>query len=75
MLKGKFDLEDFLMQLQQIRGMGPLDQLLSMVPGFSQMKQFKAFVPGEEDLKRIEDAGIPIDIIFNQGANVLGLEN
>lgn len=54
MLKGKFDLEDFLQQLQQIKNMGPLDQLMAMIPGFSQIKELKAFIPSEKDLKRIE---------------------
>ena len=34
-----FNLEDFLAQLDQIEKMGPLDQLLEMVPGFSQIKR------------------------------------
>ena len=33
-----FDLEDFLGQLQQIKQMGPISQVLEMVPGFSAMK-------------------------------------
>jgi signal recognition particle subunit SRP54 len=33
----KFDLEDFLQQMQQARKLGPLDQLLSAIPGFSGM--------------------------------------
>ncbi len=31
----KFTLEDFLEQMQQVRQMGPLDQLVSMIPGMS----------------------------------------
>ncbi len=38
MLEGKFDLEDFLNQLQQVKKMGPIGQLLDMIPGFSKMK-------------------------------------
>jgi signal recognition particle subunit SRP54 len=34
--KGTFDLEDFMEQLQKVRQMGPLDQLLGMIPGMSQ---------------------------------------
>ncbi len=30
-----FTLEDFLQQMQQVRNMGPLDQILGMLPGFS----------------------------------------
>jgi len=33
--ENKFDLEDYLEQLQEMRKMGPLDQLLSMIPGFN----------------------------------------
>lgn len=33
-----FDLEDFLGQLQQLKQMGPLSQVLEMVPGFSAMR-------------------------------------
>jgi signal recognition particle subunit SRP54 len=31
--KGDFDLEDFLDQLRQVRKMGPLDEILGMIPG------------------------------------------
>ena len=33
--QAKFDLEDFLEQLQQLKKMGPMSQILEMVPGFS----------------------------------------
>ncbi len=33
-----FDLDDFLGQLQQLKQMGPISQVLEMVPGFSAMK-------------------------------------
>lgn len=36
-----FSLEDFLDQLQQVKTMGPIDQLLSMIPGFSNSKQLR----------------------------------
>jgi len=54
MMKGQFDLEDFLDQLQKLRNMGPLNQLLEMIPGIgSQLRQAKAQV-SEDDLKGIE---------------------
>lgn len=37
LLEGKFSLNDFLKQLQQIKKMGPLNKLLEMVPGMSQV--------------------------------------
>jgi signal recognition particle subunit SRP54 len=38
LVKGEFDLEDFLAQLQEVRKMGPLSQLMEMVPGVSRLK-------------------------------------
>ena len=35
MLQATFDLEDFLTQLQQLKSMGPLSQIMEMVPGMS----------------------------------------
>lgn len=49
-----FTLEDFLDQLQQMKKMGPLDQLLGMIPGLSSAKQLKDFQPDEKELKHIE---------------------
>lgn len=50
----EFTLEDFLEQLQQVRAMGPLDQLLSMIPGLG--KQLKGIKPefDEKEIKHIE---------------------
>ncbi|HEV2128397.1 MAG TPA: signal recognition particle protein [Thermomicrobiales bacterium] len=54
MMKGQFDLEDFLDQLQKIKSMGPLDQLLDMIPGLgAQMRQARTQV-SDDDYKRIE---------------------
>ncbi len=37
MQKGKFDLEDFLSTMKQIKKMGPLENLLKLIPGASKM--------------------------------------
>jgi signal recognition particle subunit SRP54 len=37
LVKGEFNLEDFRDQLQQLKKMGPLSQLLDMLPGMSQL--------------------------------------
>lgn len=50
----QFDLEDFLEQLRQVRNMGPLDQLLGMIPGFSSAKQLQGLQIDERELKRVE---------------------
>lgn len=38
LVRGEFNLEDFLGQLHEVKKLGPLSQLLEMVPGFSQLK-------------------------------------
>jgi signal recognition particle subunit SRP54 len=52
--KGQFNLEDFLEQIQNIKKMGPLNQLLEMIPGMgAQLRQAKAQI-SDDDYKRIE---------------------
>ncbi len=38
MRKGSFDLQDFIDQLRQVREMGPIGQLVQMLPGFNSIK-------------------------------------
>jgi len=53
--KMDFSLQDFLEQLQQMKKLGPLDQLMDMVPGFSSMaRKMKGFKVDDRQLKRIE---------------------
>jgi signal recognition particle subunit SRP54 len=54
MMEGRFDLEDFLSQLQQIKRMGPLGQLLDMIPGMSQYKDQMEPDVTDDQVKRIE---------------------
>ena len=50
-----FDLEDFVNQLQQIKKMGPLGQLLEMIPGMSGlMKQVPAEALDDKQMRRVE---------------------
>ena len=37
MQKGNFDLEDFLTQMNQIKKLGPLENLIKMIPGAKKM--------------------------------------
>jgi len=54
MMKGQFDLEDFLDQLQKIKKMGPLSQIMDMIPGLGQqMRQAKAQI-SDDDYKQVE---------------------
>ncbi len=54
MMEGKFDLEDFLKQMQQIKRMGPIGQLLEMIPGMGKMTGGVDLSGAEGELKRIE---------------------
>ena len=49
-----FTLEDFRDQLRQVRGMGPLDQLIGMIPGLSRVKNLPDTDTQEQELKRVE---------------------
>jgi signal recognition particle subunit SRP54 len=50
----RFDLEDYLNQLRQVRRMGPLEQILSMIPGFGQLKQLGNLEVDEGAVKKQE---------------------
>jgi signal recognition particle subunit SRP54 len=54
LLAGQFNLEDFLKQMQQVRNMGPVGQLLEMIPGMNRMVGDVDLSDAESDLKRIE---------------------
>ncbi len=52
--KREFDLEDFLGQLRQLKKLGSLEQIMSMIPGIGQLKQLKNMKPDEKELVRVE---------------------
>jgi signal recognition particle subunit SRP54 len=53
--KNAFTLEDFLDQIQQIKKMGSLEQLMGMIPGINKLKQIKdAPKPDEKELGKTE---------------------
>lgn len=54
LVKGDFNLEDFLGQLQQIKKMGPLTQLLDMIPGMGRMAQDLAPDVTDKQFRQIE---------------------
>jgi signal recognition particle subunit SRP54 len=51
MRTASFDFDDFLAQFKMLRRMGPLENILGMLPGMSNMKGFSV---DEKQLKRIE---------------------
>lgn len=51
--KGKFDFEDFLSSMQQMRKLGPLQEILKMIPGMGQLAKQEELID-EKQLKRVE---------------------
>ena len=49
-----FNLEDFYDQMQQMKKMGPLNQLMDMVPGMNKMKGQADFSAAEKEMKQLE---------------------
>ena len=52
--KQEFTLDDFMGQLQDVRKMGPLDQLLGMIPGVARSKALKDVRVDEKQFSKIE---------------------
>ena len=54
MRKGQFTLEDFLDQLRQMKRLGPLENLVGMLPGGSEMMKSADMSKSEKEFKRME---------------------
>ena len=54
LLSKQFNLEDFRDHLRRVRGMGPLDQLLKMIPGMGKLAQGSDMAVEEQELDRID---------------------
>ena len=54
LLKAELTLDDFLEQMQQMKNMGPLDQILGMLPGAGKMKGMKDMQISEKDMAHVE---------------------
>jgi signal recognition particle subunit SRP54 len=54
LMENRFTLEDFRNQLEQIKKMGPIGQLLQMVPGAGQMAGAAQAAVDSGEMKRIE---------------------
>lgn len=48
--ENSFDLNDYLAQVQQMRKMGPLEEILSMIPGFKSLRQLKNVEVDEKEI-------------------------
>ncbi|MCI0745105.1 MAG: signal recognition particle protein [Verrucomicrobia subdivision 3 bacterium] len=54
MRKGQFTLEDFLEQLRQMKKMGPLESIVGMLPGGSEMLKGADMTKQEKEFRRME---------------------
>lgn len=53
LMKGSFDFGDFLSSMQQMRKLGPLQQILGMIPGMDKLSRSEDLI-NEKELKKIE---------------------
>lgn len=54
MRTAEFTFEDFLDQMEQVRNLGPLDQIMDMLPGMNKMKGMKDMKVDEKQIGRVE---------------------
>ncbi len=52
MAENRFDFEDFVEQLDQVQSMGPMDEIMKMIPGFSQMPGIDKVKVDPKDIAR-----------------------
>ncbi len=52
--KNEFTLEDFLEQIQQMKKIGPMNQIMDMIPGLSQNNALKGVEINDKDIKHTE---------------------
>jgi signal recognition particle subunit SRP54 len=54
LMRADFNLEDFLSQMQQVKKMGPIGQLLDMIPGLNRFKDQIDQQEAEQSMRKIE---------------------
>jgi signal recognition particle subunit SRP54 len=54
MMTASFDLEDFLSQIKQIKKMGPLNDIMAMIPGMKDLSKQMSPDMTEKQMKRVE---------------------
>ena len=69
-----FTLDDFLVQIDQLRNMGPMNQILEMIPGFKSMAGniSNDQMPGENDLKKVEAIVLSMTPLERQSPHIIG---
>jgi len=54
LMKGQFTLDDFVLQLRQVRKMGPMENIIGMLPGANKLKGMAGAMPTEQDVSHLE---------------------
>ena len=54
LMKGQFTLDDFVTQLRQVRKMGPMENIIGMLPGANKLKGMAGAMPSEQDVSHLE---------------------
>jgi len=54
MLRNEFTLEDFLQQMQQVKRMGPITQILDMLPGMGRLAKDVDLSGADDEFKKVE---------------------
>jgi signal recognition particle subunit SRP54 len=54
LMRAEFNLEDFLAQMQQVKRLGPISQLLSLIPGMNRLKDQIDEAEADRSMKKIE---------------------
>jgi len=69
--KGQFTLEDFLMQLREMKKMGPLQDIMGMLPGGAAMSKGTDFGKAEKDFRRKEGIICAMTLTERRNVNLL----
>ncbi len=72
MMEARFDMEDFLQQLKQVKKMGPISGLLDMIPGLGNMKQQIDANEAEKSMQQIEAIINSMTSVERQRPDIIG---
>ena len=71
MRRGQFSLEDMLEQMRAMKKMGPLENLVKMLPGGSDMMQGDTLDKGEREMRRMEGIICSMTPVERRNPNIL----
>jgi signal recognition particle subunit SRP54 len=72
MRTAELNLEDFLLQLRQIKKMGSISQLLELLPGFSKLASNIPQSGGEDQLRKIESIILSMTVDERHNPSIIG---